>query len=332
MITIFLVVCICSAIRHLYFLIRQTSVFGVFQRFNDIVRRALTHCKEVGTPPPTARISRCHEGSKSMKRYFSGKPIGEEQRDSSSDEEEEDVVVKKATSVEMSSIDNVEVVGRSAMISHGSSIQASGISKEDHEDTDDQEEDIEEDSGSEDSDDEDSDSDDEPKLLKPLFLSKKQRVQSKPTSSVLSKESSKERTLKNIEMMRQQEIDYLKQLELETQNCGGLDDTDGKDPQKEKAEWELRQLKREKRDREREEKEMEELEELEMRRLRTEEEKEQEAMELAEQQAKGQEGKKEKKISGAFFQDDSILNRKMDGEIEKYDKSLLPQRYKTGNN
>jgi microfibrillar-associated protein 1 len=266
-----------------------------------------------------------------MKRHFRGKSIYEERRDSSSDEEEEDVVVKKATSVEMNLIDNVGVVGRSEMISRGRNIQANDISKEDHEDTDDQEEDSEEGSGSEDSDGE-SDSDDEPKLLKPIFLSKKQRVQSKPTSSAVSNQSSKERTLKNIEMMRQQEIDYLKQLELETQDYGGLDDTDGKDPQKEKAEWELRQLKREKRDREREEKEMEELEELEMTRLRTEEEREQDAMELAEQQTKGQERKKEKKICGAFFQDDSILNRKMDGEIEKYDKSLLPQRYQTGKN
>lgn len=276
-----------------------------------------------------------------MKRHFTGNSVsGDHSESSSSEDEQEEAPAVKRQSVRDrdSTIDGVHegpVVRKETSTATTTKVSNAAQGEGDEQDEGDH------DGGASDSDsnsdESDSDSDDstdeEQSLLKPIFLSKKQRQQSKTVLSVSSNtQLSKERALRAIEVQRQQETDHVKELALETENCGGLDDTDGLDPERERAEWELRQLQREKRDREKEEKEMEELEELEIRRLRTEEEREDEAKELAEQmkQVQGEGEFNEKKgRTGAFFREEGILKRTMEGEVEKYDKSLLPQRYTT---
>ncbi|KAH3673538.1 hypothetical protein WICMUC_003645 [Wickerhamomyces mucosus] len=174
-----------------------------------------------------------------------------------------------------------------------------------------------------------SSSDSDTKLqLKPVFISKSRRAENLKTLTPEEKLlRNKDRTLKKIELHIQQDIDYRKQQLRLIQDFDGIDDTDGLDPEAEYAQWELRSLGREERDRSRLTKEQEEFEELEERRMRTEEERD------TEDKLKAQRVDEKKKLyssTGAFFKDEALLNRNVEGEIEKYDKSLLPQRYHHG--
>ncbi|ODV71320.1 U4/U6-U5 snRNP complex subunit SPP381 CYBJADRAFT_169540 [Cyberlindnera jadinii NRRL Y-1542] len=259
-----------------------------------------------------------------MKRHFSGKPVaGDHSSSESSDSEEEEEEQQQQLRGHVVEETNVEPLGDE--MSGGRSKVSEETTgevpeEEDGSDSSDGEDETASDSASDSDDSSDSDSSSSPRLLKPVFLSKKQRLQ---TRTRTDKPTAKEITLKSIQVQRQQEQEYLRKLELDSSNYGGLDDTDGLDPEAEKAAWEARQLARETRDIEREEEEMKQLEEMENRKLLTEEERELEARLDAERKQTSN-----VKAKGAFYRDESILSRKMEGEVEKYDKSLLPQRYK----
>jgi microfibrillar-associated protein 1 len=183
-------------------------------------------------------------------------------------------------------------------------------------------------SGETGSDGEESDSDSDSGTLmtlqKPLFLSKKQRMEQKETPQ--TKEArDHERAVKTIQMYKQQDEDAQRLLNDKELNLGGIDDTDGLDPEMELRLFQQRKAFREQRDRAKHEKEQEELEELELRRLRTEEERDEEFK--ARQKEESNSESTGIKTKGAFFHEEGLRGRKLEGESEKYDKSLLPQRY-----
>ncbi|CCH42743.1 hypothetical protein BN7_2287 [Wickerhamomyces ciferrii] len=273
-----------------------------------------------------------------VKRHFTGKPVGEEYDESSSEEEVEEVVgeepvqhqqkniktsinirpIEKEVPRETKSVENVNV-GEDNSIRESAGIEKKQESEESSEESDEESE--------SDSDSDSDSSDDEPKLLKPVFISKSKRSQAiKQTSNQDKSTKDNERTLKTIEAHINQDIEQRKKEKESEINLGGIDDTDDLDPELERKQWELRQLTREERDRAKLEKEQDEYEELENRRLRTEEERLKEYEEnKKEQEQRGKEDKQ--KVKGAFFRDEALLKRDLGEENEKYDKTLLPQKY-----
>lgn len=113
----------------------------------------------------------------------------------------------------------------------------------------------------------------------PVFISTAKRIKNanlkSSPSSLKTQEFSnkKEMALKQIEVNIQQDIDLLKQQSGIIQSFGGIDDTDGIDPESELEAWKSRNERRVERDNEKLLKEQEEFEELEMRRMAPEREK-----------------------------------------------------------
>lgn len=268
------------------------------------------------------------------KRHFTGKPIGQEyesSEDSELESEAEDEVNRQhkniKSNISIKPIERKEVaVPKDADDSINEKIKVEAIRKEESEDDEEDEEEESEDSEDSDEDSSEESSDDEPKLLRPVFITKSKR--SKRSKETLKTKEDKalvdrERTLKTIETHINQDIEYRKQLKEATQNYGGIDDTDDLDPEAERAAYEIRKKQREDRDRARLEQEQDELEELENRRLMTEEDR---AEEL--RQSKSEEPSAQPKVKGAFFREEELLKRDLGDDNEKYDKSLLPQRFK----
>lgn len=264
------------------------------------------------------------------KRHFTGKPIGQEydsSDDSELESEAEDEVKRQQQNIKSNiSIKPIErnevVVPKESASEHRSTVEVIRKEEEEIEQQEESDSEEEEDS-SEDSSDEES-SDDEPKLLRPVFIKKTKRT-SKDSPKVDKALADRERTLKTIETHINQDIEYRKQLKEATQNYGGIDDTDDLDPEAERASYELRKKYREDRDRARLEQEQDELEELENRRLMTEEER---AEELRQEKDKSEVTTGQPKVKGAFFREETLLNRDLGEDNEKYDKTLLPQRFK----
>lgn len=268
-------------------------------------------------------------GIMAVKRHFTGKPIGQEYEPSDDSEleseVEEDENEKQEQQKSIKTNIQIRPVERD-VISKVEEEEEEQSLEEPPVEQDNQSESEEEDSSEEES------SDDEPKMLKPVFLSKTKRAQVTKSSTPPKTKDQKaaedrERTLKTIEAHINQDIEYRKQLKESTQNYGGIDDTDDLDPEAERAEWELRQLQRDQRDRAKLEKEQDELEELENRRLRTEEEREKEFREKQATEEQKEDGSSKSKAKGAFFRDEELLKRDLGEENEKYDKNLLPQRF-----
>ncbi|KAI5368114.1 Putative microfibrillar-associated protein [Septoria linicola] len=201
----------------------------------------------------------------------------------------------------------------------------------------------------------DSSSDDEPKkpMLAPKFISKAKRAQQGTTPAISEEQKAAEE-----ERLRKEKADALLQAQIERdialKKAGKknwddedvpedeVDDTDGLDPEAEKAAWKLRELKRVQRDRNALIEKEKMLEEIERRRNMTEEERAAEdAEKLAQQEedreGRGQMGHMQKYFhKGAFFdaeaeQDEEVkaaLTRSLAGRKfvdEASDKSVLPE-------
>lgn len=273
-------------------------------------------------------------GIMAVKRHFTGKPICQEYEPSDDSELEseleEDESERQQQQKSIKTNIQIRPVERDVIQKYeekvGQPLEEPQAEQENQSESEEEESSDEEDSSEEDS------SDDEPKMLKPVFLSKTKRAQVTKSSTPPKTKDQKaaedrERTLKTIEAHINQDIEYRKQLKESTQNYGGIDDTDDLDPEAERAEWELRQLQREQRDRAKLEQEQDELEELENRRLRTEEEREKEFREKQATEEQNEDGSSKSKAKGAFFRDEELLKRDLGEENEKYDKNLLPQRF-----
>lgn len=206
------------------------------------------------------------------------------------------------------------------------------------------------------SEEEDSSSDDEPKkpMLAPKFISKAQRNKlqnAQPTKSADEIAAEEERRKK-------EQADAMLQAQIERDQAARaagkkawddedniedeVDDTDGLDPEAERAAWKLRELKRVRRDRLAIEEKEKEREEIERRRGLTAEEREAEDKAFIEAQKDDQEGKGKMAYmqkyfhKGAFFQGDeeqdeevkAVLNRDLAGARfvdETSSKEVLPE-------
>lgn len=204
---------------------------------------------------------------------------------------------------------------------------------------------------------EESSSDDEPKrpMLAPKFISKAKRTQqatADPPAEIKALEEEK---------LRKEKADALLQAQLEREAAARaagkkywddddiapedeVDDTDGLDPEAEKAAWKLRELKRVRRDRLAIEEKEEEREEIERRRNMTAEEREEEDSKFVESQKESREdrgkmGYMQKYFhKGAFFNDageedeevQAVLNRDLAGARfeDDADKAVLPEYMK----
>ena len=204
-------------------------------------------------------------------------------------------------------------------------------------------------SGSEES---DSSSEDEApkKLLRPTFIKKDQRKENLNPAQTLREDQQ----WAEEEARRKEKADAMIQEQLEKDAAAkaagrkdwdddeiaevdGVDDTDGLDPETERAEWKLRELKRVKRDREAIETAEKEREEIERRRNLSKEEREVEDREFLEQQkaereGRGQMGHMQKYVhKGAFFQDDSTATSDSRRDLmasrtqDDTNKELLPE-------
>ena len=204
------------------------------------------------------------------------------------------------------------------------------------------------------SDDEESSSDDEPKkpMLAPKFISKAKRAQQTSIDAPTVDKAAEE------ERLRQEKADAMLQAQLEREAAARaagkkywddddiapedeVDDTDGLDPEAEKAAWKLRELKRVRRDRLAIEEKEKEREEIERRRNMTTPEREAEDRAYLESQKEDREGKGKMAYmqkyfhKGAFFtgdeQDEEVknaLNRDLAGarfSDEAGDKAVLPE-------
>ncbi len=203
---------------------------------------------------------------------------------------------------------------------------------------------------------EESSSDDEPKkpMLVPKFISKAKRAQ----QSTGANGTSAEEKAAEDERLRKDKADEILQAQLERDAAARaagkkywddedvapedeVDDTDGLDPEAERAAWKLRELKRVRRDRLAIEEKEKEREEIERRRNMTAEEREAEDQVFIEGQEEEREGKAKMSYmqkyfhKGAFFgdageQDEEVknaLNRSFAGakfEDETGDKAVLP--------
>ena len=193
--------------------------------------------------------------------------------------------------------------------------------------------------------------DEAPKLLRPTFIRKDQRKETERTEDIKSSEE----MWAEEEARRKAKADAMIQEQLEKDAAARaagkkdwdddevveveqVDDTDGLDPETERAAWKLRELKRVKREREAIETAEREREEVERRRNLTQEEREAEDKEFLNEQKEVREGKGKMSYmqkyfhKGAFFQDDetaeALANRDIMGS--QYadgvtNRELLPQ-------
>ncbi|KAK5117818.1 hypothetical protein LTR85_008793 [Meristemomyces frigidus] len=210
--------------------------------------------------------------------------------------------------------------------------------------------------GGESSEEEEESSDDEPKkpMLRPTFISKAKRAQQAQPQRSTEDEAAE------MERKRKEKADEMLQAQLErdaANRAAGrkawdddadinpedqVDDTDGIDPEAERAAWKLRELKRVRRDRLAIEEKEKEREEIERRRNMTAEEREAEDKvyidaQNEEREGKGQMGFMQKyHHKGAFFVGDDeqdeevkkVMNRDLAGARyvdESGDKGVLPE-------
>ena len=186
----------------------------------------------------------------------------------------------------------------------------------------------EEDSGDEEDESEEEESSEEeeaPKLLlRPTFIKKDKR---KDVIAISDSKTEEEKWAEE-EARRKEKADELVQTQLERNAAAKaagkknwdddeevdgeeVDDTDGLDPEAERAAWKLRELKRVKREREAIEVAEKEREEIERRRNLSKEERDEEDREFIEQQKEEQDGRGKMGYlqkyyhKGAFFQDDA---------------------------
>jgi microfibrillar-associated protein 1 len=209
-----------------------------------------------------------------------------------------------------------------------------------------------EESGEEDSSEEEESSEDEaPRVLvRPTFIKRERRNGPPPEDT-----QAEEDRLREEEERRKAAADEIVQEQLrkdaearearkknwdddEGENLEDIDDTDGLDPEMEKAAWKVRELKRIKRDREAIEKAEQEREEIERRRNLSKEDREAEdadflARQKEESENKGQMSYLQKYYhKGAFFQDDAkevgldrrdIMGSRFQDEVTN--RELLPK-------
>ncbi|MDI1489366.1 MAG: hypothetical protein OHK93_008644 [Ramalina farinacea] len=207
--------------------------------------------------------------------------------------------------------------------------------------------------GSEESEEEESSSEDEPapKLLRPTFIKKDQRKEGVHVAEVKDEDD----RWAEEEARRKEKADSMIQEQLEkdaaaraagkkdwdddeVQEVEQVDDTDGLDPETERAAWKLRELRRVKREREAIELAEKEREEIERRRNLSAEERDAEDKEFLEAQKEEREGRGKMSYmqkyfhKGAFFQDDAaaegLANRDLMGSRIADDvtnRELLPQ-------
>ena len=189
------------------------------------------------------------------------------------------------------------------------------------------------------------------KLLRPTFIKQDKR---KDSAAVLNAKS-EDSNFAVEEAKRKEKADAMIQEQLEknaaahaagkkdwdddvNEELGIVDDTDGLDPETERAAWKLRELKRVKREREAIELAEKEREEIERRRNLSKEEREAEDRELLELQKEEREGKGKMSYmqkyfhKGAFFQDDAkaegldrrdIMGSRIQDDVTN--RELLPQ-------
>ncbi|KAL8743712.1 MAG: hypothetical protein Q9190_003959 [Brigantiaea leucoxantha] len=162
------------------------------------------------------------------------------------------------------------------------------------------------------------------KLLRPTFIKKSQRKEDvshskvKTEDELWTEEQSRRREKTDTMIQEQLQKDAAAKAagrkdwdDDEDQDIDQVDDTDGLNPEMERAAWKLRELKRVKRDREVIEAAEKEREEVERRKNLTKEEREAEDKEFLEQQREEREGKGKMGYmqkyfhKGAFFQDDA---------------------------
>ncbi|KAL9038769.1 MAG: hypothetical protein Q9214_005151 [Letrouitia sp. 1 TL-2023] len=199
---------------------------------------------------------------------------------------------------------------------------------------------------------EESSSEDEaPKpLLRPTFIKKDKRneasqLQNKEDDQIRAEKAAMKRERADAMIQEQLEKDAAARAlgmkdwdDNENQDIEQVDDTDGLDPEMERAAWKLRELKRVKRDRETIEAAEKEREEIERRRNLSKEAREAEDAEFLEQQkaqkdGKGKMGYMQKYYhKGAFFQDDAkaegLDQRDIMGsryQDDALNRELLPQ-------
>ncbi|KAG6989759.1 hypothetical protein G7Y79_00065g094700 [Physcia stellaris] len=210
-----------------------------------------------------------------------------------------------------------------------------------------------EEEGSESGSEESSSEDEAPKvLLRPTFIKKGQRKEDVVAASAAKDE---EQAWAEDEARRKEKANSLVQAQLEKnaaakaagkkywdddedEEADQVDDTDGLDPETERAAWKLRELKRVKRGREAIEVAEKEREEVERRRNLSKEEREAEDAEHLERQKEEREGKGKMGFmqkyfhKGAFFQDDAkaegldrrdIMGSRYQDDV--VNRELLPQ-------
>ncbi|KAK4546306.1 hypothetical protein LTR36_001983 [Oleoguttula mirabilis] len=211
--------------------------------------------------------------------------------------------------------------------------------------------------GADSSEEEEESSDDEPKkpMLRPTFISKAKRAQ----QATAQPQRSADDAAAEEERKRKEKADEMLQAQLErdaANRAAGrkawdddadinpedeVDDTDGVDPEAERAAWKLRELKRVRRDRLAIEEKEKEREEIERRRNMTAEEREAEDKIYIDAQKEDREGKGQMGFmqkyhhKGAFFVGDEqdeevqkVMNRDLAGARfvdETGDKGVLPE-------
>lgn len=311
-------------------------------------------------------------------RYRPGKPVAKEhssseEEEDSQDEEAEQIVPQtkapppKATSFPSdatriaSNLKKVDLNERRKQAAAEEALrqgaeQAARAKEEEGFET---EESDEEEEGSEDEDvgesgSEESSSEDEApqKLIRPTFIKKGQRKDDVVAAAAAKTE---DENWAEVEARRKEKADALVQAQLE-QNAAAkaagkkywdddedeeadqVDDTDGLDPETERAAWKLRELKRVKRAREAIELAEKEREEVERRRNLSKEEREAEDADHLERQKEEREGKGKMGYmqkyfhKGAFFQDDAkaegldrrdIMGSRIQDDVSN--RELLPQ-------
>lgn len=279
-------------------------------------------------------------------RYRPGKPVAEEpsfeEEDDFQDEQEQTQQTPLASAPKASSFpsDTTRIAAsltkvdlgerkRQAAAEEAARVEAEKVARAAEEEGFVTEESEEEDSGEEESRDEsgsgseETSSEDEApkKLLRPTFIKKGQR------KDVADVPNNKEALLAEEAVKRQNKTDAMIEAQLQKdaaakvarehdfdddlQDAEQVDDTDGLDPENERAAWKLRELKRVKREREAIEVAEQEREEIERRRNLSKEEREAEDKDYLDAQKENREGKGKMGYmqkyfhKGAFFQDDA---------------------------
>ena len=200
---------------------------------------------------------------------------------------------------------------------------------------------------------EESDSEEEAprKLMRPTFIKKNSRKEAPQEATALAastlevQEGTKRKEKADAMIQEQLEKAALAKAagkkdwdDDEIEEGAEVDDTDGLDPETERAAWKLRELKRVKREREAIEQAEKEREEIERRRNLSKEEREAEDEEFLDAQKEAREGKGKMSYmqkyfhKGAFFQDDEAAKILADRDImgsriadDVGNRELLPQ-------